>query len=77
MKKFIKRCHEYINNMKLYDFALLKFCLISLGMMLGLFVKDKYKKPCFFASFTVFMASYVHIMTEFLEAVFKKDWKAY
>lgn len=46
--------------------ALLKFCLCSIGVLLGLSVPGKYKKTSGGFALSVFLATYISLMADFL-----------
>lgn len=71
--KLIKKVNNYMQSMNLCDMGLLKICLLSLGMMLGLTVNKKYKKPCLIALAIAFVATYVPVMTKFIGYMIKKS----
>ena len=59
MKKLFEVANRYIETSDWKVIAVLKFCLISLGMMLGMLIRPKHKKPVFLAALCVFVASYI------------------
>ena len=44
---------------------MLKFCLISLGMIVGMLIKPEHKKVTMVCAIAVFMASYIPLMNRF------------
>ena len=44
MKKLFAAANHYVESSDWKIIAVLKFCLISLGMMIGMQIKPKYKK---------------------------------
>ena len=59
MKKLFEAANRYIETSDWKVIAVLKFCLISLGMMLGMWIKPKHRKPfssvhCVFSSLPIF-----------------------
>ncbi len=65
MKKLFEVANRYIETSDWKIIAVLKFCLISLGMMLGMWIKPKHRKPIFIGSLCVFIASYIPLMVRF------------
>ena len=53
--------------------AVLKFCLISLGMMIGMQIKPAYKKPVFLGALGVFGVTYVPLMVKFYRVFTDKE----
>ena len=45
MKRLFEIADRYIETSDWKTIAVLKFCLISLGVMLGMGVKEQYRKP--------------------------------
>ena len=57
MKKLFAAADRYIQTSDWKTFAVLKFCLISLGMMIGMLMKPKHRKAVFFGCLGVFAAT--------------------
>lgn len=75
MKKLIACADAYLASRDWKMVAVLKFCLLSLGQLLGLCVPAKHKKQAAIAGGAVFALTYIPLMTDFaLHAV--KSWKA-
>ena len=53
--------------------AVLKFCLIALGMMVGMLIKPKHKKPVFLGALGVFFAAYIPLMANFVKVLSEKN----
>ena len=68
MKKLVEVANRYIETSDWKVIAVLKFCLISLGMMLGMLIKPKHRKPIFIGTLCVFIASYVPLMVRYYRA---------
>ncbi|MEG2193083.1 MAG: permease of phosphate ABC transporter [Oscillospiraceae bacterium] len=75
MLKLIDKGEKYLKTMRWYDLGFLKVCLLSLGMMLGLCVKDKHKKPCFIVCTCIFVGTYIPAMARFIFFLFHKKSK--
>ena len=65
MKKLFNAANRYIETSDWKIIAVLKFCLISLGMMIGMAIRKKDKKPVFFGALGVFAVTYVPLMVKF------------
>lgn len=65
MKKLFDAADRYIATSDWKIIAVLKFCLISLGMMLGMAIGEKYQKPVVFGALGVFVATYIPLMYKF------------
>lgn len=66
MKRIFDCADRYVQSRDWKMIALLKFCLCSIGALLGLAVPGKHKKNagCFAAG--VFLATYIPLMADFL-----------
>ena len=66
MKRIFDCADRYVQSRDWKMVALLKFCLCSIGVLLGLAVPGKHKKAagCFTAG--VFLATYIPLMADFL-----------
>lgn len=72
MKKLFDAANRYIETSDWKVIAVLKFCLISLGMMIGLAIGKKHRKPVFLGALAVFALTYVPLMIKFVK-VFQED----
>ena len=62
MKKLFRVADRYIQSSDWKVIAVLKFCLISLGMIVGMLIKPEHKKVVMVSALAVFMASYIPLM---------------
>jgi hypothetical protein len=62
MKNLFELGNQYAKESDWKDFALLKFCLCAVGIMIGTQVTPKYKKIVVCASAGVFIAAYIPLM---------------
>jgi len=72
MKKLFAYADLYISQCTWKDLALVKFCLASIGVLLGLQVAGEKKKPVGIAAAAVFVVTYVPLMTKFIRIVLEK-----
>ena len=72
MKKLFDAANRYIETSDWKIIAVLKFCLISLGMMIGMAIKKKDRKPVFIGALGVFAVTYVPLMVKFVK-VFRDE----
>lgn len=62
MKKLFELGNQYCRESDWRDLALVKFCLCSIGVMMGVFVpRDQRKRVCTCAAL-VFLVTYVPLM---------------
>lgn len=65
MKKLFVIANRYIENSDWKIIAVLKFCLISLGMLLGMLIREDHKKKVRPAAAGIFFLTYVPLMAKF------------
>ncbi len=73
MKELIGYAEKFKSQMNLADFALVKFCLISIGVLTGLGVPKKHRKHASAIAGVVFVVTYAPLMTKFLRIVLKNS----
>ena len=73
MKKLFTAADHYIETSDWKLITVLKFCLISLGMMIGMQIKPKYKKNIFLGSLGVFAVTYIPLMAKFFRVFTGKE----
>ena len=73
MNRLFEAANRYIETSDWKIIADLKFCLISLGMMVGMLIKPAHKKPVFFVALGVFGSTYVSLMVKFYRVFTNKE----
>ena len=73
MKKLFDAANRYIETSDWKTIAVLKFCLISLGLMIGMAIRKEDKKPVFLGAVTVFTAPYIPLMVKFYKVFTEKE----
>lgn len=73
MKKLLDLGNRYARESTWKDFALVKFCLFSMGLAAGTQVPDQYKKKALGVAAFVFASTYVPLMAKLFRVAFKKD----
>ena len=73
MKKLFDATNRYIETSDWKIIAVLKFCLISLGMMIGMAIDRKDRKPVFIGALGVFAVTYVPLMVKFYKVFTGKE----
>ena len=68
MKELYRYANAYIRKLHWEDFALLKICLIALGVLLGLALPKRIRRPVGFVAVVLFMLTYVPVIGKFLNA---------
>ena len=66
MKKLTDAANRYLRACDWRDIAVLKICLCALGVLLGLAVPGRKKRPAAWAAALVFAAAYVPLVAKFL-----------
>ena len=66
MNKLVRAAELWLKTGSWRDLAVLKICLLSLGMLLGLPAPGRKTRPAAWAASAVFAASYVPLMGSFL-----------
>ena len=66
MKKLIRCANQYIWESDWKTIGLLKFCLLSLGICVGMAVPEEKKKTVLRAAFLSFVISYIPLMDQFI-----------
>ena len=73
MKKLLDFGNRYASQSTWKDFALVKFCLFSMGVAAGTVLPVKHKKKAIGVAACVFALTYVPLMTKVFRLAFKKD----
>ena len=73
MQKLFDAANRYIETSDWKVFSVMKFCLIALGMMIGLAIGKKAKKPVFFYALGVFVVTYIPLMVKFYKVFTEKE----
>ena len=67
MRKLINSADAYIKSMSITEMTQLKFCLCSIGVLIGLNVKKEHRKYVAVGAATLFTATYIPLMTRFIK----------
>ena len=70
MKQLFDYADHYIQSRDWKMLACLKFCLCSIGILLGLMIPGKHKKTAATAAGVVFLVTYIPLMADFLSFAF-------
>ena len=71
--KLFEAADRYIRTSDWKIIAVLKLCLISLGMMIGMWIRPEHKKSVFLAAAGVFLVTYVPLMVKFFRVFTEKE----
>ncbi len=72
MNKFLNLGNRYAQQSTWKDFALVKFCLFSMGLLAGMHMPEKHKKSAAKAAIFAFSATYVPLMAKVLRIATEK-----
>ena len=73
MKKLFEAADHYLETSDWKIIAVLKFCLISLGMMIGMMIRPEGRRPVFFGALGVFFLTYIPLMVKFYRVFTGKE----
>ena len=76
MKELFLCVQKYKNQMNLMDFGLLKICLLSMGILMGIGVPKRCKKRVAACTSVVFAFTYAPLITKLLGIVAEDSKKA-
>lgn len=74
MKKLFRVADEYLKTCTWKDMVSIKFCLISLGVVIGLLLPEVAKKTVLILCLIMFAATYVPVMIKFV-GFLRKAWR--
>lgn len=66
MNRIFAGADEFIKESDWKDITVLKFCLLSLGLLAGMQVTEKSKKGVRIAASVVFILTYIPLMVKYL-----------
>ena len=72
MKRLTDAADRFLKASSWRDIAVLKFCLMALGVLMGLAIPARKKKPAAWAAALVFLATYVPLMGKFLPCLLEE-----
>ncbi|MBN7774278.1 hypothetical protein [Clostridium aminobutyricum] len=71
MQKLFDYSDRYIKKLTWKDFALIKLCLCSMGILIGLAIPKKASKPVAVTAGATFIATYIPLMMKFVQLIEK------
>ena len=75
MNNLFKAADKYAGEADWKELGLLKICLLSLGMLLGMKFAPKHRKTLFGICLTMFVVTYIPLMAKFFRLLTAKDIK--
>ena len=76
MKRILTSADEFVRESDWKDLAVLKFCLLSLGLLAGMQIAERCKKGVRIASSIVFTLTYIPLMVKYLRILIGKGEEA-
>ena len=73
MKKLFAVANRDIQTGDWKLIAVLKFCLISLGLMAGMQIRPEHRKPVFLGALGTFILTYIPLMARFFRVFTEKE----
>ena len=73
LNKWLAAGRLMLKDMDLEDMAALKFCLLSLGVLGGISIPAKGRKPAALLASFLFVGTYLPLMTKFLGSLVKTE----
>lgn len=67
VEKLLHTGSRYIKDMDLEDMAAFKFCLASMGVLLGVGIPARMKKPVGLMAGFLFVGTYIPLMSKFVD----------
>jgi len=67
MKRIFASANEFVQKSDWKDLAVLKFCLLSLGLLAGMQIPKSCKKNTSIAASIIFTLTYIPLMSKFLD----------
>ncbi len=73
MNKLFCYANRYLEKSDWKDIAMLKFCLFSIGVLVGMRIPEKNRKQAGCVAAAVFVATYIPLMAKFLSVIMEKE----
>lgn len=67
MKRLLEIAHDYLDEMGVCDVAVLKICLLALGIILGIKLPKKWRKPALITAAIIFAATYIPMICKLVK----------
>ncbi|PKM83881.1 MAG: permease of phosphate ABC transporter [Firmicutes bacterium HGW-Firmicutes-11] len=76
MKELLNYGKKYMEKMNVADMAMLKTCVLSLGVLIGVSIPKTHKKKATAVASVAFAFTYAPLMTKFLSVVLDESKKS-
>lgn len=67
MCKLFQYANNYLKKMTVWDVGMLKICVFSLGIIVGIFIPNGKKRTVYWLALAAFAATYVPLMAGFFK----------
>ena len=71
--KLFEAANRYVETSDWKIIAVLKFCLISMGLMAGMQIRPEHRKPVFLGALSTFILTYIPLMARFFRVFTEKE----
>lgn len=65
MQKLLAHTNKFLKELTWEDFVFVKLCLWAMGIMWGMMIPKKARRPVAFIAVIVFLATYIPLMLKF------------
>ena len=72
MNKLFVYANQYVKESDWKDLSLIKCCLCSIGLIIGINIPRKHRKTATKAAAGIFAVTYVPLMVKFIKIIFRK-----
>ena len=72
MKKLFESADRYLQESDWKDLALIKFCLFSMGLLIGMQLPKKFHKAVKIGAAVVFVGTYIPLMVKYARILLDK-----
>ena len=76
MKRIFASANEFVRESNWKDLAVLKFCLLSLGLLAGMQIAERCKKGVRIAASVVFTLTYIPLKVKYMKILIGKSEEA-
>lgn len=73
MKNLFDSADQYLRESSWRDIAVLKFCLLSLGLLAGMQVPERHREKTAAAAAFLFIVTYIPAVTKYLRILIRKE----
>ena len=75
MKKLFEYANIYAKQSTWKDFALVKFCLCAIGVIIGVLLPESIRTYALIIAGMVFLITYIPLMVDFIKVILRESKK--